>query len=159
KKDAGDMGSGHSVTALYEVIPAGMISDVDLRITDSLRYQQGHSEPIQARDETAPAREMMFVKVRYKTPTGETSREITHPVLAQNTRAPSADFRFQTAVAEFGLLLRRSAFRGSSDFGDVLSTARGALGPDPDGYRAEFVRLVLAARMLSAPLDERDAGR
>jgi len=160
KKDAGDMGSGHSVTALYEVIPAGVTPDEDLRTPDSLRYQ-GPSEPayrIRPADRT-PGQEMLFVKVRYKTPTGSTSKLITHPVLARGDESPSVDFRFQTAVVEFGLLLRQSQYKGDANLADVIATARGALGSDPDGYRAEFVRLAQTARGLGLPLDERDDGR
>ena len=154
RKDAGDMGSGHSVTALYEIIPAGVEPDVDLRVPDSLRYQRQATEP---RDRTG--HEILFVKVRYKTPTGEKSRLITQPVVASQDERPSADFRFQSAVAEFGLLLRQSPYRGTATIGEVITTARASLGPDPEGYRSEFVRLAQAARSLGLPLDERDDGR
>jgi Ca-activated chloride channel homolog len=149
-KDAGDVGSGHSVTALYEVIPVGVETDVAIRIPDLLRYQTGRAAP-----SLAPAGksdgELLFVKVRYKAPAGEHSRELTHPVRdpADGSGArdgASEDFRFQTAVVEFGLLLRESEFRGSASFGHVLNAARDALGADPDGYRADFVRLVQAAQ-------------
>lgn len=156
KKDAGDMGSGHSVTAFYEVIPADQESDVDLEIPDSLRYQ---AEGVRIVHQARPSPELLFVKVRYKTPTGEKSRLITHPVLASSDDSPSVDFRFQEAVVEFGLLLRKSAFRGDATIGDVITSAREALGRDPDGYRSEFVRLAEAARNLGWPLDERDGGR
>lgn len=158
KKDAGDMGSGHSVTALYEVIPAGVDPDEDLRTPDSLRYQHSKNtlrDPELSRD----TGEMLFVKVRYKTPTGSTSKLITHPVLARSSESPSVDFRFQTAVVEFGLLLRQSQYKGDANLGDVIAMARGALGSDPDGYRSEFVRLALTARSLGLPLDGKDEGR
>ena len=154
------MGSGHSVTALYEVIPAGVTPDVDLQIPDSLRYQ--HPGPDANVRDPEPSRdtgEMLFVKVRYKTPTGETSKLITHPVVARGDASPSVDFRFQTAVVEFGLLLRQSQYKGASNLADVITTARGALGSDPDGYRSEFVRLAQAARGLGLPLDDGDQGR
>ncbi len=158
KKDAGDMGSGHSVTALYEVIPAGVDADEGLRTPDSLRYQHTKNtlrDPELSRD----TGEMLFVKVRYKSPTGSTSKLITHPVLARSSESPSVDFRFQTAVVEFGLLLRQSQYKGDANLGDVIATARGALGSDPDGYRSEFVRLAQAARSLGLPLDGKDEGR
>ena len=153
------MGSGHSVTALYEVIPAGVTADVDLRVPDSLRYQTpgAHRSPVE--EEPRGTAEMLFVKVRYKTPTGATSKLISHPVVAQASPSPSTDFRFQTAVVEFGLLLRQSPFKGDATLGVVIASARAALGSDPDGYRSEFVRLAQAARHLGLPLDERDDGR
>jgi Ca-activated chloride channel homolog len=88
------------------------------------------------------------VKVRYKAPDGDESRLLSRPVLASDGRAPSVDFQFQTAVAEFGLLLRHSDHRGKADLGHVIMTAREALGSDPEGYRAEFVRLAEAVRDL-----------
>lgn len=159
RKDAGDMGSGHSVTALYEVIPAGVTPDVDLRTPDSLRYGE-NQDPERRIDETAATgREMLFVKVRYKTPTGETSKLLTHPVAATATGSPSVDFRFQTAVVEFGLLLRQSAYRGDANLEAVIATARGSLGSDPEGYRSEFMRLAEAARTIGRPLDGKGDGR
>jgi Ca-activated chloride channel family protein len=148
KKDAGDMGSGHSVTALYEVIPAGVTPDVDLHTRDSLRYGE-NPDPVRRIDEpAATGREMLFVKVRYKTPTGETSKLLTHPVAAAETGSPSADFRFQAAVVEFGLLLRQSPYQGDADIGHVIAEARGAMGPDREGYRGEFVRLAKLAESI-----------
>lgn len=141
KKDAGEVGSGHSVTALYEVVPVGVKTDVEIRMPDSLRYQRRSAPPT----DTAGG-EMLFVKVRYKQPDGDQSRLITQPVLSATARAPSLDFQFQAAVAEFGLLLRNSDFRGSADLGHVIATAREARGTDADGYRAEFVRLAEAVR-------------
>ena len=88
----------------------------------------------------------MFVKVRYKQPDGDQSRLISQPVLAQAGQAPSVDFQFQAAVAEFGLLLRNSDFRGKADLGHVIAAAREARGKDADGYRAEFVKLAEAVR-------------
>jgi Ca-activated chloride channel homolog len=141
KKDAGEVGSGHSVTALYEVVPVGVKTDVEIRMPDSLRYQRRPALPT----DTAGG-EMLFVKVRYKQPDGDQSRLITQPVLSATARAPSLDFQFQAAVAEFGLLLRNSDFRGSADLGHVITAAREARGSDADGYRAEFVRLAEAVR-------------
>jgi Ca-activated chloride channel family protein len=140
-KDAGDVGSGHSVTALYEIIPVGTETDVTVRVPDSLRYQS-----TRASRERGP--ELVFVKVRYKNPDGERSRLLTKPVLDTAGGRPSTDLRFQGAVAEFGLLLRASAFRGGASYEDVIATARASLGDDPDGYRAEFVRLAEAAQAL-----------
>ncbi len=141
KKDAGEVGSGHSVTALYEVVPVGVNTDVTIRMPDSLRYQRRN-----AQSTSAAGPELLFVKVRYKRPDGDESRLISQPVLAQAGQMPSADFQFQAAVAEFGLLLRNSDFRGKAELGHVIAAAREARGRDPDGYRAEFVRLAEAVR-------------
>jgi Ca-activated chloride channel family protein len=142
KKDAGEVGAGHSVTALYEVLPVGATPDVELRMPDSLRYQR---RPTVTGGSTMSP-ELLFVKVRYKQPDGDTSRLLSQPVLAADNRQPSVDFRFQAAVAEFGLLLRHSDFRGKADLGHVIAAARDALGKDDGGYRAEFVRLAEAVR-------------
>jgi len=141
KKDAGEVGSGHSVTALYEVVPVGVNTDVTIRMPDSLRYQRNN---VQSTSAGGP--ELLFVKVRYKRPDGDESRLLSQPVLAQAGQAPSVDFQFQAAVAEFGLLLRNSDFRGKADLGHVIAAARDARGRDPDGYRAEFVRLAETVR-------------
>jgi len=141
KKDAGEVGSGHSVTALYEVVPVGVNTDVTIRMPDSLRYQRRNVQPT-----SAAGPELLFVKVRYKRPDGDESRLMSQPVMAQAGQAASADFQFQAAVAEFGLLLRNSDFRGKADLGHVIAAAREARGSDPDGYRAEFVKLAEAVR-------------
>jgi Ca-activated chloride channel family protein len=145
RKDAGEIGSGHSVTALYEVIPVGVETDVTVRMPDSLRYQATPGSSTRA---AGP--ELMFVKLRYKQPDGDRSRELTHAVVDGASGSPSADFRFQGAVAEFGLLLRASEHRGQAGIGHVIASAREALGSDPQGYRAEFVRLAQAAQVLGA---------
>jgi Ca-activated chloride channel homolog len=145
KKDAGEIGSGHSVTALYELIPVGVESDVNVRVPDSLRYQTPASRG-EPRDDHG---ELLFVKVRYKAPDGDTSRLLSFPVRDPGGVAPSLDFRFQAAVAEFGLLLRESKHRGRADWGRVIAAARESLGRDSEGYRAEFVRLAQAASALT----------
>ena len=141
-KDAGEVGSGHSVTALYEVVPVGVNTDVTIRIPDSLRYQRRGVQQSSA----GGGPELLFVKVRYKQPDGDVSKLLTQPVIATAGQAPSTDFQFQAAVAEFGLLLRNSDFRGKADLSRVIAAARDARGSDPDGYRAEFVRLAEAVR-------------
>ena len=135
-KDAGELGAGHSVTALYEVIPVGVDSPFEIRGVDSLRYRTpGATRPVSA------SPELMYVKLRYKQPDADESRLIEHPVL--DTRVePSADFRFAAAVAGFGMILRDSEFRGELTLADVLELARGSMGEDVQGYRGEFVRLV-----------------
>ena len=139
-KDAGEMGAGHSVTALYEIVPVGVETDVTIRVPDSLRYQT-------VRGPRGGGQELGFVKVRYKQPDGDRSRLLTHPVSSE-AGTPSAEFRFQTAVAQFGLLLKGSAYRGSASYEAVIAAARASLGADPEGYRAEFVRLAQAAQAL-----------
>ncbi|MBB6071545.1 Ca-activated chloride channel family protein [Longimicrobium terrae] len=140
RKDAGEMGAGHTVTALYEIVPVGADSDVQMGGVDSLRYQRVGMEPV-----GRFGREMMNVKVRYKLPDGEQSRLLSHAVQARDGGARSSEnFRFAAAVAEFGMLLRTSEHRGRSSVDDVLRLARGATGPDADGYRTEFVRMVEA---------------
>jgi Ca-activated chloride channel family protein len=142
-KDAGEIGSGHSVTALYEIIPVGAETDVTVRTPDSLRYQT-----VRTPRGAGNGSELLFVKLRYKEPDGDRSRVLTQPVADVVSRNPSAEFRFQSAVAEFGLLLRASEHRGTASYEEVIATARAALGPDPDGYRAEFVRLAETAQTL-----------
>ena len=144
-KDAGEVGSGHSVTALYEVVPVGVNTDVTIRMPDSLRYQR-HSVQQNSTGGGGGGPELLFVKVRYKQPDGDVSKLLTQPVIATAGQAPSTDFQFQAAVAEFGLLLRNSDFRGKADLSRVIAAARDARGSDPDGYRAEFVRLAEAVR-------------
>ncbi|HEX2188127.1 MAG TPA: von Willebrand factor type A domain-containing protein [Longimicrobiaceae bacterium] len=136
RKDAGELGAGHSVTALYEVVPAGAATDAPVRGTDPLRYQ-------------SPARpgggagggELAFVKVRYKQPAGERSLLMQHPVV-ERPGPPARDLSFAAAVAGFGMLLRESEHAGKLTPQQVLALARAARGDDPEGYRAEFIRLV-----------------
>src|SRR5207247_1999355 len=127
KKDAGEVGSGHSVTALYEVVPVGVNTEVTTRMPDSLRYQRRNVQPT-----SAAGPELLFVKVRYKRPDGDESRLMSQPVMAQAGEAPSVDFQFQAAVAEFGLLLRNSDFRGKADLGHVIAAAREARRQAPE---------------------------
>ena len=138
KKDAGDMGSGHTVTALYEIIPVGEKSDF-LKHLDTLKYQI--PEKFSA---SAFGKEMMTVKLRYKEPADSTSKLMEVPVmdaakLMQNT---TANYRFAAAVAEFGLLLRNSSFKQNATYREVISLAENALGADKEGYRKEFLDLV-----------------
>lgn len=145
-KDAGEMGSGHTVTALYEVIPVGVKSSF-LRDVDKLKYQQ---EP-ERLSKTAQTDEIMTVKFRYKAPDGDVSKLIEHPLRDQELKlgATSANFRFAAAVAEFGMLLRKSEFISDASFDQVIELARKARGNDEEGYRAEFIRLVESAGALA----------
>ena len=138
KKDAGEMGSGHTVTALYEIIPAGVPTSL-LRKTDKLKYQA--EEKL---SKTTFANELMTVKLRYKNPDGNTSTLMENPVSDEKKAImlTSDNYRFAAAVAEFGLLLRDSKFKQDASYTDVLTLAGNAIGPDKEGYRKEFVKLV-----------------
>jgi Ca-activated chloride channel homolog len=140
-KDAGELGAGHSVTALYEVVPLGVDTDVEFHAPAELRYQRG---PELELDPAAASDELLFVKVRYKLPDGEESHLIQRAVRHRTGRL-SEDFRFTAAVASFGMLLRGSRYAGSASFERVLRWAGTALGVDTGGYRAEFVDMVRRA--------------
>jgi Ca-activated chloride channel family protein len=134
KKDAGEMGAGHSVTALYELVPPG--EAVETATVDPLKYQQP-ARPASGADRS----ELMTVKVRYKDPSGDTSRLLTVPVRNAAPRL-TPNLGFAASVAEFGMLLRASPFKGDASWDEALKLARTYRGDDPDGYRAEFARLV-----------------
>jgi Ca-activated chloride channel family protein len=144
-KDAGEIGAGHVVTALYEIVRTDAPLDVPLPETGTLRYQRAPSEV------SAPAGELLHVAMRYKEPDGERSRLVTHPVLARRS-APSESMRFASAVAGFGMLLRNSPHSGSLSWNQVVDLARHARGEDGDGYRADFIRLAELASELSQRL-------
>jgi Ca-activated chloride channel family protein len=145
RKDAGELGAGHSVTALYEVVPVGAESSVTVGEVADLRYQRPSSEPV-----AAFGGEMMNVNIRYKRPDADESVLLSHAVRAPGRmpRRTSDDFRFAAAVAEFGMVLRASEHRGRSSLDDVLSLAQGALGDDPHGHRRAFIGLVEDYRRL-----------
>lgn len=149
KKDAGEMGSGHTVTAIYEIIPQGTKSAL-LTDVDDLKYQ----EEAKAVKKGSKNNELMTVKLRYKQPDGETSTKLEHIQKAkvQELAKTSDNFRWSASVAEFGLLLRQSEFKGKSTFANVLELADGAKGADTEGYRHEFIRMVKSVRDLSEPM-------
>ncbi len=146
KKDAGELGSGHTVTALYEVIPVGAESDF-LKDVDKLKYQKD-VEPL---SKTKYNDEIMTVKLRYKAPDGDVSKLIEHPVKDEQIAIAktSDNFRFAAAVAQFGLLLRDSEFKSEASYASVISLAKKAKGNDDEGYRSEFIRLVENAKLLA----------
>jgi Ca-activated chloride channel family protein len=148
KKDAGELGAGHTVTALYEIVPAG--SKEDIPGVDPLKYQQTKVSP-----EAAKSPELMTVKLRYKLPAENESKLIVKPVMDSREEIGSAsqDFRFAAAVAEFGLLLRDSQFKGKACYQNLLELARNAKGQDKEGYRAEFIKLAEAARLMDGKQD------
>jgi Ca-activated chloride channel family protein len=142
RKDAGEVGAGHTVTALYEVIPVGVESPVEVSEVDPLRYQEGG-----VRSDATDSPELLFVKLRYKEPDGDTSELMQLAVLDEERNA-SEDFRFASAVAAWGMLLRDSEFCSGYTLSDVANLARESLGPDQEGYRREFLRLVEAAQAM-----------
>lgn len=139
RKDAGEMGAGHTVTALYELVPPGEESGAPA--VDPLKYQRPAAPGGQHPDE------VMTVKLRYKAPGGDTSRLLSVAVKNRPTELP-ANLGFAAAVAEFGLLLRGSDYAGSSSHASAAALARRFRGADPEGYRAEFIRLVELAGSL-----------
>ncbi|EDZ95543.1 von Willebrand factor type A [Limnospira maxima CS-328] len=138
-KDAGEIGAGHSVTALYEIIPVGVESDVNLPAVDQLTYQQNVVS-----SEAYNSNELMRLKIRYKPPTETESRLLEQPIINRSLplNQTSDNFRFAAAVAEFGMLLRNSPYRGNSSFPQVLQLAESSKGVDLHGYRSEFIQLV-----------------
>jgi Ca-activated chloride channel family protein len=143
-KDAGDIGSGHTVTALYEIVPVGV--KLDLPGVDALKYQTP-AKPV------GTSGEWLTVKMRYKHPEAETSQELAK-VLPGDAEKPMGemgeDFRFAAAVAEFGLVLRDSPYKGSANLEAVLERAEGAAKFDPNEHRAEFIDLVRLTTGLKA---------
>lgn len=140
-KDAGELGAGHSVTALYEIVPVGAETEVEIRDVDPLRYQRPSGGA------TADNEELLFVKLRYKEPTGTESKLLTRAV-GDIEGDTSDDFRFSAAVAAWGMLLRSSEHCGDFTLADVSRLARSGLGEDPRGYRADFLALIDRARSL-----------
>ena len=145
RKDAGDLGAGHTVTALYEIIPPGAADLSTVRRSDSLRYTT-RATPAAA----SGSDELLFVKLRYKQPQGRTSRELTHVVRDARGGRTSQEFAFAAAVAEFGMVLRDSPHKGAASMDSVVARATEARGEDVFGYRAEFVRLASRARDILA---------
>jgi Ca-activated chloride channel family protein len=139
-KDAGEIGAGHSVTALYEIVPAG--EAVETPSIDPLKYQRPAP-----RAAAASSDELLTVKLRYKAPDGDTSRLVSR-VMRRQPQPMTANIGFASAVAEFGMVLRQSKHAGTGSFASAASRARMFKGEDPEGYRAEFVSLVELARQL-----------
>ena len=144
-KDAGEIGAGHSVTALYEVIPAGAASEASVPGTDTLKYQQPPKQST-----AAESGEMLTLKLRYKMPSQEKSQMVEHVMYDHGATFAQADqeFRFAAAVAGFGMLLRDSNHCGDWNYDSVMQVAVNSIGTDPHGLRQEFVELVSIARTL-----------
>ncbi|MCB0491756.1 MAG: von Willebrand factor type A domain-containing protein [Cyclobacteriaceae bacterium] len=144
KKDAGDLGSGHTVTALYEIIPVGVESD--FYKIDELKYQNLANNSF-----AATSKELLTVKFRYKDPSENKSKLIIHP-LKDNViqfEKTSDNFRWSAAVAGFGMILRESEFAKGFTVEHVLQLAQNARGDDKEGYRLEFINLVRTQSMLA----------
>jgi len=137
KKDAGELGSGHTVTALYEIIPVGVSSKYSV---DKLKYQTNPKQEVTGNFSD----ELMTVKFRYKNPDEEESKLIVHPLLDSHTDldATSDNFRWSASVAGFGMLLRDSDYINEFGYSDVINYAENARGEDEEGYRIEFIKMV-----------------
>jgi Ca-activated chloride channel family protein len=147
KIDAGEIGAGHTVTALYEVIPVG-VPLPDANSVDALKYQK--TVETRPTADVLASRELLTLKVRYKEPTGDVSAKLEFP-LRDTGKAfadASADFKFAAAVASFGMTLKNSPFRGEVKFTEIAQWAREGTSDDAGGYRAEFVELVNEAATL-----------
>jgi Ca-activated chloride channel family protein len=138
-KDAGDLGSGHQVTVLYEIVPVGV--KVDLPGVDPLKYQ-----PVK---DAAVSDEWLTVKMRYKHPDADVSKELSEVLKGEAKKELSDDFRFAAATASFALLLRDSPHNGVMTYSGVLEEAQGCVGPDPNGHRKGFIALVKKAKSLT----------
>jgi Ca-activated chloride channel homolog len=143
RKDAGEIGAGHSVTALYELVPPG--EPLPGGPVDPLVYQ----DPPKAAPSSSRANELMTVKLRYKKPDEDTSRLLT-VVVDRRAGELTPNLGFASAVAEYGMLLRRSPNKGEATWTSAQTLARTYRGDDPGGYRAEFIRLLDLAAALDA---------
>jgi Ca-activated chloride channel family protein len=143
KKDAGELGAGHTVTFIYEIIPSG-IRDKNVRPVNDLKYRT--IEEVMERDEFD--NELATIKFRYKKPEGTKSTEMTHTIKNWTTSMESVneDTRFAYSVALFGMILKNSKFKGDGTINDVLELAKNSKGEDEEGYRAEFIKLVKDAK-------------
>jgi Ca-activated chloride channel family protein len=142
EKDAGELGSGHTVTALYEVIPHGVDIDSSLSDIDPLKYQTP-TTPVNGFND-----ELMTVKLRYKQPDGDKSQLLTQVIKRSDRSELSENLKFASSVASFGMLLRDSKFKGNSSFEMVQQLAKESKGIDDNGYRAEFIKIVELAELL-----------
>ena len=146
KKDAGELGAGHTVTALYEIIPVG-VKATEIGSVDALRYQKIEAKKIEGQY----AEEMMVIKFRYKEPKDSLSQLIVHTMKDKTMKLAnsSENFRFSAAVAEFGMVLRNSKFKGTSTYDQAMELAKNSKGADEGGYRAAFIKMIKTASLLS----------
>lgn len=142
-KDAGELGAGHTVTALYEIVPAN--SNWNVRTAEDLKYQT-----TTVNDNAKLSNEIMTIKFRYKPPKSDKSIKIEHAITNTLTEinATSNNFRFSASVAGFGMLLRDSKFKGSATYDMILKLAKNSKGDDENCYRAEFISLIKTAELL-----------
>ena len=145
QKDAGEIGAGHTVTALYEIVPVGQPIPTEGTV-DALKYQT----PATTTPTAAESKEMLTLKLRYKAPDGDVSQLVSFPVTDAGKKFSqvSPDFVWATAVAQFGLLLRDSTHKGNATMASVLEMAQSSCGADKHGYRTEFLELVTTATRL-----------
>jgi Ca-activated chloride channel family protein len=145
KKDAGELGSGHTVTALYEIIPVGVESEF-FKI-DELKYQTSKIDPAAKQSD-----ELMTIKLRYKKPNEDSSKLIVHPLKDTNLMLSktSDNFRWSAAVAGFGMLLRESEYSKDFTYDDIARLAQGSRGEDKEGYRIEFINMVKSFGMVAS---------
>jgi Ca-activated chloride channel family protein len=153
KIDAGEIGAGHTVTALYEVVPAGAEPNPAASVppVDPLKYQSDPAVAATSLGKSASP-ELLTVKLRYKQPDGDTSKLLERPFVDSGAEFANAapDLKFAAAVAEFGMILRDSEFKGNGSLGAVTEWARQGKGADPNGYREGFLQLVQRAQQLKA---------
>ncbi len=146
KKDAGELGAGHAVTALYEVIPVGVKTD--------LKFAKPTASPTAADKDTkitTDSSELMQIRLRYKAPKSDTSQLLTSIVTNTNTAIDTAspNLKFAAAVAAYGMNLSNSQYKGNTSFNSIIELATQSKGSDLDGYRAEFIRLVEKSKQIS----------
>ncbi len=148
--DAGDIGAGHSVTAIYEITPVGAVQSVD-----PLRYGQKDEETAEKKynadniyNEQNFEQEIAFLKMRYKLPKEDVSKLMTQPITQENN-ANNTETQFATAVASFAQILKGGKYTGNMSYDDVIALANAAKGDDPFGYRAEFIQMVRLAKTAS----------
>jgi len=139
KKDAGEIGAGHVVTAFYEIVPAD--SKEEIKNPDDLKYQK---------TSYVESEEMITLKLRYKLPDQEASKLISQGISGSDLERNdvSNNFIFASAVAEFGMLLRNSKFMADASFDHILHAVKESKGNDNHGYRSEFIKLVKTAKLL-----------
>jgi len=148
-KDAGEMGAGHTVTAFYEVVPVGVQSN-QIASVDPLKYQKEEKQdPNSLKRKPSKYPDLLTVKLRYKQPDSDTSKKIEVPLIDNNRNEVSADFRFASAVAMFGQMLKGSQYKGDGSYDQAIALAKSGYGDDQQGYRREFVRLMEATKGLA----------
>ena len=141
KKDAGEIGAGHSITALYEIVPAGQAVE-----NDGIELKYGRIQP----PESNFSDELLTVKLRYKEPSESESQLLTQGLLDKGNSIENAsdNLKFASSVAEFGMIMRDSRYKGNANFGNVSNLAESSLGSDLKNYRRDFLNLVGKARRL-----------